>query len=99
MNQKYISQAAVNLLFCIDWRRIKRVSDIECCPVESPNQFFEYTMTQFDIAICVKNMYIAAESLGLRSIYIGNLFSYLPEVSEMLDLPKYVIPVMLMCVG
>jgi FMN reductase (NADPH) len=52
-----------------------------------------------DAALAAQNAVIAAESLGLGTVYIGGIRSNIEAVSELLKLPDYVIPVVGLVVG
>ncbi|RSL28685.1 oxygen-insensitive NADPH nitroreductase, partial [Salibacterium salarium] len=41
----------------------------------------------------------AAESMGLGGVYIGAVRSNIEELTEVLHLPKYVIPLVGLCIG
>src|SRR5699024_5801221 len=42
---------------------------------------------------------IAAESMGLGGVYIGGVRLNIEKLSELLELPKYVIPLVGLCIG
>ncbi len=97
--QYYLADAPVNLLFCIDLRRLKRTCEIIKAPFTSTKSFLEFWYSLFDTSICAQTIAIAAESYGIRSLYIGNILDYAEEIKELLDISDYVIPCMLLTLG
>ncbi|WP_432667182.1 nitroreductase family protein [Wukongibacter baidiensis] len=97
--QYYLADAPVNLLFCIDLRRLKRTCEIMKAPFVSTESFLEFWYSLFDTAICAQTISIAAESYGIRSLYIGNILDYAEGIKDLLDIPDYVIPCMLLTLG
>jgi FMN reductase (NADPH) len=52
-----------------------------------------------DAAILAQNTALAAESLGLGICYIGSIRNNLPQVIDLLELPRLVVPITGMTVG
>jgi FMN reductase (NADPH)/FMN reductase [NAD(P)H] len=52
-----------------------------------------------DALIAAQNAVIAAESLGIGSCYIGDIIENAEIHAEMFDLPSYVIPAAMLCLG
>lgn len=98
-DQKFIGKAPVNLVFCIDYRRIKRINEVEPCPFNFTEQFKDLWMTIIDASISAHTACLAAESLGLKSIYIGNILNEAGKMSTLLNLPDYVFPVIMLTLG
>ena len=98
-DQNYVAKAPVNLLFCIDWRRIKRMTELEVTPFNATDNMMDFWMSLVEIGIVSQNVCIAAESMGLKSVFIGNVVEFLPEIKDLLDIPEYVVPAMLVCLG
>jgi len=98
-DQKWVAQAPVSLLFCIDWRRIKRITEIDMCPFDATDNMADFWLALIEIGICAQNVCLAAESVGLGSVYIGNVVGFLPRLRDMFNIPKYVCPAILLCVG
>ncbi|SHJ24351.1 FMN reductase [NAD(P)H] [Dethiosulfatibacter aminovorans DSM 17477] len=98
-DQKFISRAPVNLVFCIDYRRIKRIIEVEPSPFNFTEQFKDLWMTIIDASISAHTACLAAESLSLKSIYIGNILNEAGKISQLLNLPDYVFPVIMVTLG
>lgn len=101
--QMHISQCPVFLVFCADFYRISLAFENSGKSKEE----FEKFMTSIDtvilgsheVGIAIQNATIAAESLGLGTVDIGAIRNKCLEVSKELNLPKYVIPVLGLCLG
>lgn len=52
-----------------------------------------------DVGIALQNATVAAESLGLGTVDIGAIRAKSLEITKELNLPKYVIPLVGLCVG
>jgi nitroreductase len=97
--QGFIVKAPVNLIFCIDWHRIERWAKLEIAPFTATSSFRHFWISFQDTIICAQNICTAADSLGLGSVYIGTVLEFFRELRDMLQLPKAVFPVVLLCLG
>ena len=97
--QSLIAEAAVNLLFCIDWHRIERWAKLEIAPFTATSSFRHFWISFQDTIICAQNICTAADSLGLGSVYIGTVLEFFADLRDMFQLPKGVFPVVLLCMG
>ena len=97
-NQEHVAEAPVFLVFCADLARLERV-----CQLRGYTQVTGYVenflVAAVDTAILAQNTALAAESLGLGICYIGSIRNNLPEVIDLLELPRLVVPITGMTVG
>jgi len=97
-DQKHVAEAPVFLAFCANLARLERV-----CQLRGYSQVTGYVenflVAAVDAAILAQTTALAAESLGLGICYIGSIRNNLPEVIDLLDLPRLVIPITGMTVG
>ncbi|MBU4485385.1 MAG: nitroreductase family protein [Candidatus Delongbacteria bacterium] len=98
-HQKFVGKAPVNLLFCIDWNRMKQIADTGCAPFSANNAFRHFWISFQDTIIAAQSICTAADALGLGSCYIGTVMEFLDKLIKMLGLPKGVFPVVLLPVG
>ena len=63
------------------------------------NQLDPLLVGSHDVGISLQNAVVAAESLGLGTVDIGAIRIKSLEVAKELNLPKYVIPLIGVCVG
>lgn len=93
-HQAYVETAAEFLVFCIDYQRHFAIN-----PEVKP-EYTELTLIgAVDAGIMAQNCLLAAESLELGGVYIGGLRNNIQQVDELLELPKYVVPLFGMCLG
>lgn len=98
-NQAFIEKAPVCLVFCIDYRRIMRINEVIPAPCGSKDNFMKFWMAVLDTAISAHTACLTAESESLNSVYIGNIVNSLDRVSDLLKLPKYVVPSIMLVLG
>jgi len=98
-NQTFIGKAPVSLVFCIDFRRIKKIQNFEDFPYNDEDSFKNFQMAVIDTALSAHNVCITAESLGIASVYIGNILNEISEITDILKLPKYVVPSIMITLG
>ena len=100
--QKHISECSVFLIFCTDFYRVSLAFE-----KEGKSEEFKKYITEFDplfigahdVGIAIQNAVVAAESLGLGTVDIGAIRTKINEVAKELNLPKYVLPMIGLCVG
>jgi nitroreductase len=98
-HQEHIAIAPLLLVFLADLSRAERIARGKGVEPEA----IEYTDTflagAFDAALAAQNAKLAAESLGLGTVYIGALRNKVTEVAKLLGLPPRVSPVFGLVVG
>ncbi len=98
--QAHIAQAPIFLVFCADFYRTNLAS-------KKYGQDMSQIMGGIDnvivaaheVGIAVGTAVVAAESLGLGTVPIGDVRLNAFKIIELLNLPKYVIPILGLCVG
>ncbi len=100
-NQEFINEASHFFVVCIDIRRLEKVIQYS---TEDPEYSIDGSLSRvifgiMDASFVAQNMVIAAEILGYSSIYIGSVTTKIKEVSELLKLPKGVLPVVGLALG
>ena len=96
--QAYVAAAPVFLVFCADMKRHQLTCEMHDAQMQSG--FTEQFITaSLDCALFPQNLVVAAESLGLGTVYIGGLRNKIAEVAELLELPELVYPVFGLCLG
>lgn len=97
--QNFIGKAPVDLLFCIDWHRLKRWAELGVAPFTATSSFRHFWISFQDTIISAQNICTAADAMGLASVYIGTVIDLIPEVRKVFNLPQGVFPVVLLCLG
>ena len=97
-NQPFIATAPVVLIFCADYRRWY---DVFCAHVEEVRKpdMGDLFLAEADALIAAQNAVVAAHSLGLGSCYIGDITENYEFHKELLNLPQYVVPAAMLCMG
>ena len=97
-NQPFIATAPMVLIFCADYRRWY---DVFCDHVEEVRKpdMGDLFLAEADTLIAAQNAVVAAHSFGLGSCYIGDITENYEFHKELLNLPKYVVPAAMLCIG
>lgn len=98
-NQKHIEQCPLFLVWLADLSRAKRIEQAEGVPLVTLPYFESFLVAAIDAALAAQNAVVAAESLGLSTVYIGALRNRPIEVAELLGLPEGALGVFGLCVG
>ncbi|MFD2706853.1 oxygen-insensitive NADPH nitroreductase [Salibacterium lacus] len=93
-DQQYIQDASEFWIFCSDFNRNHQIA---------PHVDISYTeflqIGAVDAGLMSQNAMVAAESMGLGGVYIGAVRLNIEELTEYLELPEYVIPIVGLCIG
>lgn len=92
--QKHVAQAAEFWVFCADFNR-----HLQVCPDAQLGLAEQLLLGVVDTAMMAQNALTAAESLGLGGVFIGGLRNNIEPVTELLTLPKHVLPLFGLCLG
>lgn len=97
-NQPFIARAPIVLIFCADYSRWYNtfLRNTECPRKPDAGDLF---LAMSDTIIAAQNAVVAAESLGIGSCYIGDILENYEIHRELLSLPKYVLPICMLCFG
>ncbi|MBJ3816353.1 oxygen-insensitive NADPH nitroreductase [Shimwellia pseudoproteus] len=92
--QQHVAQAAEFWIFCADFNR-----HLQICPGAQLGWTEQLLLGAVDTAMMAQNALTAAESLGLGGVYIGGVRNHIAEVTALLGLPKFVLPLFGLCLG
>lgn len=102
-NQPYVARNGHLLVFCLDLHRLQTASELENTSLEEVETALASTESfmvgVIDATLASQNAVIAAESMGLGTVYIGGIRNHLTEVTELLQLPDRVAPLFALCIG
>jgi nitroreductase len=98
-NQTHIRQAPLFLVWLADLARPTRIAEQRGLPHAGLNYLEMFLMAAIDASLAAQNAVIAAESLGLSTVYIGALRNRPVDVATELGLPPQVFAVFGLCVG
>ncbi|WP_455814452.1 oxygen-insensitive NADPH nitroreductase [Pseudomonas graminis] len=92
--QQYVAGAAEFWVFCADFNRNQQI-----CPEAQLGLAEQLLLGCIDTALMAQNALVAAESLGFGGCFIGGIRNHIAGVTELLGLPKFVLPLFGLCLG
>jgi nitroreductase len=98
-NQTFITQAPLFLVFLADLSRARRIGEAEGVEMGNLAYLETFLVGAIDAALAAQNAVVAAESLGLSTVYIGCVRNQPEAVAEALNLPREAVAVVGLCVG
>jgi nitroreductase len=97
--QKHIVEAPLFLVWLADISRAQRLAERSAYPDEGLQFLETFLVAVIDAALAAQNAVVAAESLGLGSVYIGAIRNKPRAVAEELGLPPNVAAAFGLCIG
>lgn len=97
-NQGMVMQAPAVVTFCADFNRFNKWCE-QRNAVPGYNNFLSFSSGLIDAIIAAQNFCVAAESKGLGICYLGTTTYTAKKIIEILNLPKFVVPVTTVTVG
>ncbi|HTR85415.1 MAG TPA: NADPH-dependent oxidoreductase [Reyranella sp.] len=98
-NQKHIEQCPLYLCWIADMNRHVSISATEQVEFETMPWLETFLVACIDVALAAQNAVVAAESLGLSTVYIGAMRNDPERVARLFNLPKQSFVVFGLCVG
>lgn len=96
--QTYVRNCPVFLVFCADFYRLQLTTEMHE-NYFAIDEIENVIVGSVDATLAAQNAYIAAKSYGLGGVMIGGIRNEPAEVASLLNLPRYVFPVMGLCLG
>ena len=97
--QKQIEECPVFLLWVADLARSKRVAESAAVDLDGSNFFEAFLVAAIDAAIAAQNATVAAESIGLSTVYIGAMRNDMRRVAKLINLPPGSAVMFGLCLG
>ena len=97
-NQPFIAKAPLVLIFCADAQRWHDAYIEAGCGPRAPGAG-DLMLAVCDAAIAAQNAVTAAESFGIGSCYIGDIMEQCETHRELLGLPPFVFPALMLVFG
>ncbi|MCF0177573.1 MAG: nitroreductase family protein [Bacteroidales bacterium] len=97
-HQPFIAKAPLVFVFCADYQKWYDVFIEANAEPRNPG-VGDLILAVTDTMIAAQNAVVAAESLGIGSCYIGDILEQCEFHRELLDLPRYVMPVGMLVMG
>lgn len=88
--------APLAIVAVVDQYRVKRYYELNDAPFYN-DQAINLMISYWDATIALQNVVVAAESLGLGTVYIGMILSM--NLQEALGVPEHVVPAGLIALG
>jgi nitroreductase len=97
--QKHIEQCPLFLCWIADMNRHVTISAAEQVEFETMPFLETFMVACIDVALAAQNAVVAAESIGLSTVYIGAMRNDPERVAKLFNLPKQSFVVFGLCVG
>jgi nitroreductase len=98
-NQAHVQQAPLFLVWVVDLNRATELAQARGLPSEGLSYLETFLLAAIDTSLAAQNAVVAAESLGLGTVYIGGIRNHPERVAELLGLPRQAFAVFGLCVG
>lgn len=98
-NQKQIQQCPLFLVWLADLARLAHIAESRGMSHAGLDYLEMFVTATIDAALAAQNATVAAESLGLGTVYIGAMRNHPEEIAALLRLPSHVFAVFGLCVG
>ena len=98
-NQAHIQASSLFLVWIADLNRLGVLAARQGLPQVGLSYLELFLMASIDAALAAQNAVVAAEALGLGTVYIGALRNSPDRVAQILKLPEHTFAVFGLCVG
>ncbi len=98
-NQKHIEQCPLYLCWVTDMSRNAVIGKAEKTNFETMPWLETFLVASIDVALAAQNAVVAAESIGLSTVYIGAMRNDPERVAKLLGLPPQSFVLFGLCVG
>jgi nitroreductase len=98
-NQQHIQQCPLFLVWLADLARLDHLAQQQGLPAAGLNYLEMFLVATVDAALAAQNATVAAEALGLGTVYIGAMRNQPEAVAEALQLPPHTFAVFGLCIG
>ena len=97
-HQPFIKEAKLVLVFCADCLKWQKAYEYCGCDPRKPGAG-DLMLAAIDASIAAQNAVTAAWSLGIGSCYIGDILENCEEQRDILGIPEYVMPAVMLVFG
>lgn len=97
-HQPFIKEAKLVLVFCADCLKWQKAYEFSGCDPRQPGAG-DLLLAVTDAAIAAQNAVVAAWSYGIGSCYIGDILENCEEQRDILSIPDYVVPAVMLVFG
>ncbi|OPA73713.1 nitroreductase A [Paenibacillus selenitireducens] len=97
--QSHVSKTGQFFVFVADLAKHHEIAKSHHVDDDALHSTEKMLVAVIDASLAAQNMAIAAESMGLGICYIGGIRNHLQQVSELLKIPDYAVPLFGLTVG
>lgn len=97
--QEYVARAPELLIFIVDQYRNNQIAQEKNCIVENAGDMDRFFAAFTDACVMAQNVVVAAESIGLGTVYLGSILNDSGKICELLNLPELTFPVVGLALG
>jgi nitroreductase len=91
-NQHMVAEAPALITFCADFNRMRRWLELSDAP-ENFDNFMSFMIAAIDATLASQSAALAAEAEGLGICYLGSTLASCDRISEILNCPENVVPI------
>jgi len=97
--QPWVKNAPLSMIFCLDFYRVKKWAEMCRTDFRGQQALNHFLIAYADLMAAAQNVVILAENLGLASVYIGSIQHEIDDMRKSFEIPEYVLPLMVLCLG
>jgi len=97
--QPWVKNAPLSLVFCIDFHRVKAWAGSFDVEFRGESTLCSFLIAYADVMCAAQNVVVLAQDHGLGSVYVGTILSAIGEARREFELPRYVLPAMVLTIG
>ena len=97
--QPYVENNGHLFLFVVDYHRNVQLTMAQDRPAKLQETADYFIAGLTDATIAAQNMVVAAESLGMGTVFLGSLHNDAQQIIDLLGLPEYTFPAVGLAVG
>ena len=97
--QPYVEKNGHLFLFVVDYHRNVQLTKAQDRPAKLQGTADYFIAGLTDATIAAQNMVVAAESLGMGTVFLGSLHNDAQQIIDLLELPEYTFPAVGLAVG
>lgn len=97
--QPYVAQASHIFLFVADQYRNEKIAESQGQETSVLQNMDRFMIAMTDASLAIQNVNVAAESLGLGTVFLGSVLNDAPAVVDLFNLPKMTFPILGLAVG
>jgi len=97
--QPWVKNAPLSMIFCLDFYRIKKWAEMCQTDFRGEEALNHFLIAYADLMVAAQNVALLAEDIGLGTVYVGSIQNEIDETRNFFEIPKYVLPMMVLSIG